>query len=71
MKISFQNPEEFMKDYEAYKKGCSYKFITPDGVEYLHESVYNNKLQYTSFFPLRKVGIVDLKHKFQKVCKID
>ena len=78
MKSKFQSSEDFMKDYEAYKKGKRYKIIFTDTlnkkqtVEYVKDSLYKIRFESISYFYSENtIGVVDLKHKFEVVCKVE
>lgn len=72
----FQSPEEFMQDYEAYKKGKRYKLIFSDTelvyTEYVSENLF--KIRHNSiktFYYDNTISVIDLKHKFDVVCKVE
>lgn len=77
-KVQFQSSEEFGQDYDAYRQGKSYKilYFTKDtvGSKYVsHKYVFHRTLKFEVEFLQETnnfVGIVDLKHKFEIVCKV-
>ena len=77
-KVKFQSSEEFMQDYDAYKQGKSYKILyTTKGTvksKYVsHKYVSYRTLKFEVEFLQETnnfIDIVDLKHKFEVVCKV-
>jgi len=77
MKTKFQSSEDFVKDYEEYQKGKRWKIMIEDeGVmrsEYIRDGLYMIRLGTALYFYHKQgsgVGVVDLRHKFEKVCKL-
>lgn len=65
-KPKFQSQEDYLRDYDAYKKGYKYKIM------YISESEYKSMYVYwriTDIFRqrLNPVGIVDLVFKFRNI----
>ena len=76
MKPEFQSPDDFVKDYEAYKKGKRYKLIYIDyrlekTTEYVSDDLFGIRLEAISTYSSDTIGVVDLKHKFEVVCKVE
>jgi hypothetical protein len=77
MKTKFQSEEDFIKDYNEYRKGRRWKIMIEDeGImrsEYIKDSLYTSHLETALYFYHNQgigVGVVDLRHKFEKVCKL-
>lgn len=75
-KPTFQSPEDFMKDYNAYKSGKRYKLMFTDHelqkkAEYIHsETMLEMRLSSANvFYKDDMISVVDLQHKFF-VCKV-
>ena len=76
MKSKFQSSEDFMKDYEAYKKGKRYKLVYVNHdlekrTEYMSNNLLSMRLEAISTYSSDTIGVVDLKHKFEVVCKVE
>ena len=73
----FQSVDEFIQDHEAYKSGKRYKLIYIETTsnnkttEYVKDTLLGIRLESISYFYNKEnIGVVDLKHKFEVVCKV-
>ena len=76
MKIKFQSADEFLNDYEAYKKGKQYKLLYKrKHYEFVFSRyVLGKYLKYEVELLQQEdnfVGVVDLRHMFEVVCKVE
>lgn len=67
-KPKFQSTEDYLKDYEAYKKGYKYKVLYADASD---DSEYKSLYVYwvSDIFKqrLNPIGVVDLVLKFRNI----
>lgn len=70
-KLKFQSTEDYLKDYEAYKKGYKYKVLYADASDASDDSDYKSMYVYwvSDIFKQRlsPVGVVDLALKFRNI----
>jgi hypothetical protein len=63
--VKFQSPDEYVKDYEAYKKGYAYKVILNGKSEYVKAGAeYQIKVEKYKYW-YNELFVTDLMHKFK------
>ena len=67
-KPKFQSPEDYLEDYEAYKKGYKYKVLyAATGNNYKYNSLYLRFISDIFKERLNPIGVVDLTLKFRNI----
>lgn len=69
-KPKFQSTEDYLKDYEAYKKGYKYKYkvlYAAAGNNYKYNSLYLRFISDIFKERLNPTGVVDLTLKFRNI----